>query len=69
MTYSEKAMQQIQNLRKERKITQQQLADVLGITYQAYAHYEKNRCKPDIDTLVTLADYFGVTISYLIGRE
>lgn len=69
MEYSETVMKKVYELRKAQKVTQEQLAQILGITYQAYAHYEKGRCKPDIDCVVKLADFFNVSIDYLLGRE
>jgi len=55
-------------LRKSRSITQQELADVLGISRQGYAKYENDLGEPDISTLIKLADYFDVTVDSLIGR-
>lgn len=55
-------------LRKSRSLTQQELADVLGISRQGYAKYENNLGEPDISTLIKLADYFDVTVDSLIGR-
>lgn len=39
-----------------------------GITRAALSHYEKNRRKPDFETLTTLADLFEVSIDFLVGR-
>jgi transcriptional regulator with XRE-family HTH domain len=58
----------IAELRESRGWTQEQLSGMIGITRAALSHYEKNRRKPDYDTLTTLADLFNVTIDYLIGR-
>jgi len=58
----------IAELRESRGWTQEQLSGMIGITRASLSHYEKNRRKPDYDTLTSLADLFGVTIDYLIGR-
>ena len=53
-------------IRKGRKMTQQQVADLLGITRQAYNHYESERRKPDTNTLRAIADVFGCSIDELL---
>ncbi|MGM1048623.1 DNA-binding transcriptional regulator, XRE-family HTH domain [Paenibacillus uliginis N3/975] len=58
----------IAELREKRGWTQEELATTVGITRAALSHYEKNRRKPDFETLTRLADRFDVTIDYLIGR-
>ncbi|MFB5674315.1 helix-turn-helix domain-containing protein [Paenibacillus terreus] len=58
----------IAELREKRGWKQEELAQILGITRAALSHYEKNRRKPDFDTLTKLANLFGVSIDYLIGR-
>lgn len=63
--YAEIAMNKIQSMRIERKIKQEDLAKMLGITYQAYAHYEKGRREPDIDVLIHLAQYFEISLNDL----
>lgn len=54
-------------LRTEKKRTQQQVADYLGITRPAYTAYEKGNRNPDYDLLVKLATYFDVSTDYLLG--
>ena len=49
-------------------ISQQALAEALGISQQSVNRYENHKVEPDIDTLIKMADYFGVTVDYLIGR-
>lgn len=60
---------QIKKLRCQKGFTQQQLADYLHISPSAVGMWEKNRNEPDIETLKKLADFFDVTVDYLIGRE
>ncbi|MCC3375987.1 helix-turn-helix domain-containing protein [Cohnella sp. REN36] len=55
-------------LREQRGWTQEQLSASLGISRAALSHYEKNRREPDTETLSKVADIFGVTLDYLVGR-
>ncbi len=59
---------QIIRLRKEKGITQETLAGVLGVSMQAVSKWENDSCCPDIGLLVPMADYFGVTLDTLFGR-
>jgi len=56
-------------LRKERKLTQQEVADALKISRGTYGHYEIGRREPDYKTLQQFAEFFGVTTDYLLGRD
>ena len=56
-------------LRKSRALTQKQLATELGISELAIQHYEAQRRKPAYDILIALADYFDVSLDYLVGRS
>ncbi|MGN1419167.1 MAG: helix-turn-helix domain-containing protein [Acutalibacteraceae bacterium] len=56
----------IKALRKSKKITQEQLAKILNITPQAVSKWERGLSLPDIELLVPIADYFGVSIDYLL---
>lgn len=56
-------------LRKAMGLTQQQVADEIGITRQAYNHYETGRRKPDTNMLRLLADVFGCSIDRLLNYE
>ncbi|MBW5448397.1 helix-turn-helix domain-containing protein [Cohnella sp. CFH 77786] len=58
----------IASLRDQRGWTQEELASSLGISRAALSHYEKNRREPDTETLSKVADLFGVSIDYLVGR-
>lgn len=58
----------IMRLRKENDLTQEQLANALGITYQAVSKWETGVSSPDISMLPLLADLFGVSIDTLFGR-
>lgn len=55
-------------LRKKRKLSQQELSKRIGIARSTLAGYENNSREPDIDTLQKIADFFDVTLDYLTGR-
>ena len=56
----------IKELRKKRNITQQDLAEMLGVSYQAISRWENNITSPDITALPVLANIFNVTVDYLL---
>lgn len=56
----------IKKLRKEKNITQDQLAEQLHVTRQAVSNWEIGKTQPDIETLSTMAEYFEVTVEELI---
>lgn len=57
------------NLRKKRGYTQAQMAANIGISRQAYSNYELGNREPDNNTLLTIANFFDVSIDYLLGRD
>lgn len=65
MTFAERLVQ----LRKENNITQKQLAKELSVSEVGIQNYEGERRKPAFDVLITLADYFDVSLDYLVGRS
>ena len=56
-------------LRKQARISQQVLADFLGVSQQSINQYENQAVEPDIYLLSAMADYFHVSIDFLVGRE
>lgn len=62
-------MKKLIELRKEKKLTQSDLAVVLGISRQAYSNYEAGKRQPDNETMLKLAEYFNVSVDYLLGRD
>lgn len=56
-------------LRKSLDKTQKEVADYLGVTYQAYQRYENGTREADYATLCKLADFFNVSIDFLLGHE
>ena len=55
-------------LRIDRDMTQDELADALGLTKQAVSHYERGTRFPQPDRLKLISDFFNVDMDYLIGR-
>lgn len=62
-------MNQLKELRKCRNLNQKDVADYLGITQQAYQKYEYGTSEMSGSTITKLADFYGVTTDYLLGRE
>ncbi len=58
----------IKDLREDSDIKQKELADALGISQRAYSHYENGTRKIPLDILVALAEYYGCSTDYLLGR-
>ena len=56
------------SLREERGIYQKELAAILKVSVGTVSNYENNIHFPDQEALLQLADYFGVTVGYLLGR-
>ena len=59
----------LKEIRIKRNLTQQQVADNIGCSTVVYSRYENGIRQPSIETLLRLADLFGVTVDYLIGRQ
>jgi len=59
----------IKEIRKQRKLTQVQMAELLSTSYRAYQHYEAGTREPNIKTLKKIADTLDVTTDYLVGRD
>jgi transcriptional regulator with XRE-family HTH domain len=59
----------IKELRAEKEITQQELADQIGVKRHNISDWEQGRTEPDISTIILLSKYFGVTTDYLLGVE
>ncbi len=57
------------SLRKERRLRQVDMAEMLDITQTHYQRIEKGKINIPTLTLCTLADYFGVSTDYLLGRS
>jgi transcriptional regulator with XRE-family HTH domain len=58
----------LRKLRKEKGITMEELAHFIDVSYSLIAMYENDKRQPTPKTLQALADYFNVSIDYLLGR-
>ena len=58
----------LKNLRESKNTTQKDLADHLGITDRNIRYYETGQRMPPTDILIKIADYFNVSVDYLLGR-
>ncbi|HEY8402074.1 MAG TPA: helix-turn-helix transcriptional regulator [Cytophagaceae bacterium] len=56
-------------LRKKKKLTQQQAAKHLGIPRSTYSNYELGKREPDFETLKNIANFFEVNIDWLLGED
>ncbi len=61
--------QRLRSSRIKNKYTQQNMADLLEISLNAYQKYEQAERMPSFDTLVKIADIFAVPTDYLLGRD
>lgn len=58
----------IKDLRLEKNLSQQNLADELGVTKVSICGYENGKRIPSLDTFISLSNYFKVSTDYLLGR-
>lgn len=58
----------LKEFRRARKLTQEEVADFLGIPMKTYQNYEREVREPDSEVLCKLADFYGTTLDALIGR-
>jgi transcriptional regulator with XRE-family HTH domain len=62
-------MMRLKQIRKERGVKQTTLCAALGIAQSTLSSWENSIYEPDQNTTLKLADYFGVTVDYLLGRD
>lgn len=60
--------QRIQDLRVDSDLSQKQLSDILHISQRSYSHYETGSRGIPIEMLIRLADYYDISVDYLLGR-
>ena len=65
MTFSERICQ----LKLERKLLQKDIAAAIGLSLRAYQYYEKGQKEPTLSVVIRLADFFDVSLDYLVGRS
>ena len=56
----------IQNLRKEKNYSQEELADKIGVSRQAVSKWESEQSKPDLEKIIIMSELFGVTTDYIL---
>lgn len=61
-------MNRLKELRLEKKETQADIAEILGVTRGAYTNIENGRRSPDLDSIATLANHYAVSVDYILGR-
>lgn len=62
-------MNRLKELREQKHLTLQELADKTGLSNQAISFYERGKRKPKIESWQKLADFFGVSVPYLQGID
>ena len=68
MRYEILKYENIRKLRTDMGYTQKQIAEVLGVSQNTYSQYEIGILNYPVDALVKLADFYGVSVDYLLGR-
>ena len=59
----------LKELRESSSLSQRELGDRVGLSKSSIGNYESGQRQPDMDTLNLLANYFHVTVDYLMGRS
>ena len=60
--------QRIQDLRTDADMSQKQLSEILHISQRSYSHYETGSCNIPVEMLIRLANYYDISVDYLVGR-
>ena len=66
---SDVVFENIRNLREDHDLTQEQVASILNVKQTTYSKYELGKINIPIEVFITLADYYNVSIDYLVGRK
>ena len=64
-----KFTENLKKMRKERRVRQEDIAATLEISTRSYGRYESGEREPSLSILWRMADFFGVSIDYLVGRS
>jgi transcriptional regulator with XRE-family HTH domain len=59
----------LQELRERKRISRKVLSELCGLNSDAVRRYERGEAEPTLHSLVAIAEYFEVSVDYLIGRE
>lgn len=68
MRYEMMRFENIRNLRIDGGYTQRQIAEYLGVSQNTYSQYEIGVLNYSVDVLMKLADFYGVSVDYLLNR-
>lgn len=60
--------ERLKMLRKEKGLTMKEIGKIIGVSDAAWTKYETNRAEPSIESLIKIADYFQVSLDFLLGR-
>lgn len=60
--------QRIQDLRTDADMSQKQLSEILHISQRSYSHYETGSRNIQVEMLIRLANYYDISVDYLVGR-
>lgn len=60
-------MIRLEELRKQRNLSQKQIADILQITQQAYSNYENGKREPEYDMLIKISKFYETSVDYILG--
>ena len=60
--------QNLRNIREDKDIKQKDIAKVLNVSQNTYSQYEVGALRYPVDALITLADFYNVSVDYLLGR-
>lgn len=60
--------ERLQSLRERRRISRKVLSELCGLHPDAVRRYERGEAKPDMESLIAIAEFFEVSIDYLVGR-
>ena len=60
--------ERLKTLREGRRIYQKEMAELLGLSLRGYQCYETDESEPKLAALIALADFYQVSIDYLVGR-
>ena len=58
----------LQQLREKKRISRKVLSELCGLNHEAIRRYERGEAEPTLHSLIAIAEFFEVTIDYLVGR-
>lgn len=61
--------ERLKELRSERNVSQKDLAHAIDLSLRGFQYYESDKKEPTLSKMVALAEYFDVSLDYLVGRN